>query len=128
MRLIDADVLKYALGSSDEAIYFDALIDEMPTIEPQINDWTPCAEGLPEAEDLDTIFDYCKLKRYLITVEYISKVDNFTYVKEVAYVKHFIGIPEREHSGWYDYTSGSWFQTGRVIAWMPKPEPYNPVS
>ena len=28
MRLIDADVLKYALGSSDEAIYFDALIDE----------------------------------------------------------------------------------------------------
>ena len=51
MRLIDADVLKYALGSSDEAIYFDALIDEMPTIEPRINDWTPCAEGLPEKVD-----------------------------------------------------------------------------
>lgn len=49
MRLIDADVLKYALGCSDEAMRFDAMIDEMPTINPSPV-WVPCSEGLPKNE------------------------------------------------------------------------------
>ena len=49
MRLIDADVLKYALGCSDEAMRFDAMIDEMPTINLSPV-WTPCSEVMPKPE------------------------------------------------------------------------------
>lgn len=88
-------------------------------------DWIPCADRMPEADVLKNIKDRFDLKRYLVTIEYVSKVDNFTYVKELAYVKDYIGFPATEHTGWFEYTSGSWFASGRITAWMPKPKPYS---
>lgn len=39
MRLIDADALDYALGASDEDIYYHHMLEEAPTIDAIPVDW-----------------------------------------------------------------------------------------
>lgn len=114
MRLIDADVLKYALGCSDEAMRFDAMIDEMPTINPS-PDWTPCAQGLPESEkdknECDvTIEKDCNGGRKRITMRGMLKNGKW-YGTDGA---------------WNIETSGIYGTNAKVIAWQPLPAPYNP--
>lgn len=106
MRPIDADALKYALGSSDEAIYFDAMIDEMPTIEPRINDWTPCADGTNLPRFGETV---------LVTVEFESG----SRIVFQAYRKWTI------FQSWFWVYSNDNRCWQKVIAWK-RQEPYNP--
>ena len=95
---------------------FEAL-DAFPTatIESTRPDWTPCAEGLPtpDAEESGV------LKRYLCTT---STPSGKFVVVELIYIT--IGEkPVWYDNDYYELFEGSGYQ---VMAWMPRPEPYNP--
>ena len=107
MRLIDADWVLAALGVFNDRKHGDAhffngiasaeeIVEHAPTI--ATRDWTPCAEGLPE---------------------------NSRYV--------FITLPHSTEAVQAYYLNGEWYNAVNqpisaelVIAWMPKPAPYNP--
>lgn len=125
MRPIDADaMIKFiqdGLNSKDpnkqfgnDAVQIMAEIEFAPTIFPR--DWTPCAEGLPDAEELFDIRDSYDLKRYWVTLDYESGNGTTRHVHQLAYAKSYIGFPAVDHVGWMEI-SGSWFANGKVIAW-----------
>ena len=65
MRLIDADALEDALGSSDRDIYCKEWIRDAPTIEIASNDgWIAVNERLPVEDDLVLIL--CKNKAIFV--------------------------------------------------------------
>ena len=97
MRLIDADVLKYALGCSDEAMRFDAMIDEMPTIN-QSPVWTPCSDGMPTNSGV-----------YGVTWKNLETDRDFAS----------FGTFDARMQRWDDQN-----ERYVITAWMPKPEPY----
>lgn len=119
MRTIDADVLKidiveegqrsrrYKLGEiwelNRDEIY--KVIDKQPTIESEPH-WIPCSERLPEEED------------YRECMECLDgAVWYYTSRKTMGL-------------GYYYYSTKQWSTIcdmkpdGKVIAWMPLPEPY----
>lgn len=100
MRLIDADVLDYELGSSDRDIYVRECLQDAPTVilEPH---WIPCSERLPKEEGF-----------YLVTLKYKHGAEtNIRYFK--------IENGKRYWSLWGNEN---------ITAWMPKPEPYKGVT
>ena len=78
-------------------------------------DWTPCAEGLPtpDAEENGV------RKRYLCTT---STPSGKFVVVELIYIT--VGEkPVWYDNDYYEPFEGSGYQ---VVAWMPRPQPYNP--
>ena len=110
MRAIDADALKEDLTRFyDNEVTARKLIDEQPTIQPEPH-WIPVTERLPENE-----------KRVLILND-----DNL-------YMIGFI----REYDCWnewryqyemYDDDVYEEEEQGKIVAWMPLPEPYKEVT
>ena len=122
MRLIDADALrKNAQHAKDISKWDGELlvvglghILNAPTIESP-RDWTPCAEGLPtpDAEENGV------RKRYLCTT--LIPCGKLVVVELI-----YITIGEKPvwyDNDYYELYEGSGYQ---VIAWMPRPQSYNP--
>ena len=85
-------------------------------------DWTPCANGMPNADAKDTNGNDIA---YLCTIQ--SPFRNCDIIREYCYGTH-IGFDGKDCIGWFfsgDYR-GSIYSDISVVAWMPKPDPYNP--
>ena len=119
MRLIDADALKrksqkvateawkLRIKATVEVILnqFIDYIDAAPTIKPEPQ-WIPCSERLPEDEDYHECMDcldgavwYCTDKGLIGLGYYYSSTKQWSTINDLK--------PD-----------------GKVIAWMPLPEPY----
>ena len=113
MRLIDADKLQKAIPAEEDNItgmgmtydemeaYNDGIDEQWkkiinaPTIQPEPH-WIPCSERLPEVNDT-----------YLVSYEDASVLMDW-----------FNGY-------WFFYqTNPAVEEIGTVVAWMPRPEPY----
>ena len=111
MRLIDADKVPYVeavkdtLEPSGEFYARREDIRAMPTIKPEPQ-WIPCSERLPEEDDYKSCIECLDGAVWYFT-------ENGT-----------MGI------GYYYESTKEWSTTddlktdGKVIAWMPLPEPY----
>ena len=107
MRLIDADALmnefnRTLLGNNPRGV-IRATIEDAPSVEPEQR-WIPCSERLPE--------DYAKV---LITTKYGIEFGHY----------------DEEEKMWeWLCESGTnyWEECDSVIAWMPLPEPYDPLT
>jgi hypothetical protein len=111
VRTIDGDALqekltkkkpapanaRYTEGFNDALLRFKSMIHTAPIIEPELK-WIPVCERLPE-EETDVL------------------ICNSTGNIEISR-----GLYSTEASDWIWYTSG--WRFGKVIAWMPLPEPY----
>lgn len=71
----------------------------------QENRWTPCSESLPEENEM-----------VLISAKYIGHLsNNAPYVEEGFFT----------HDGWYSAYGDNYSELlAKVVAWMPRPEPY----
>ena len=103
MRLIDADEIRikpeYMHDICGVAMIraedIARILNDMPTVEPESH-WIPCSERLPEVNDT-----------YLVSYEDASVLMDW-----------FNGY-------WFFYqTNPAVEEIGTVIAWMPRPEPY----
>ena len=121
MRLIDADALRESIITRQtEMSYEDAwaltCVDNAPTIEPR--KWIPCSERLPEEHD--SIFS-----RFYGTEKWRDAMFRKTSKIVIITVEHLDGT--RQTAPCYTI-DGEWNQSikgmGRVIAWMPLPEPW----
>ena len=80
--------------------HFVEYIEQLPSAQPEQR-WIPCSERLPEDVEIGE--------------EYPTAI---FCTRDAVYV------------GFYDYMSGKWwnddpfYTVGKVIAWMPLPEPY----
>ena len=98
MRLIDADKLLRDIEHYNLSDgKFQHWVEIQPTVEPELH-WIPCSERSPEVNDT-----------YLVSYEDASVLMDW-----------FNGY-------WFFYqTNPAVKETGTVIAWMPRPEPYQP--
>ena len=121
MRLIDADALRESIITRQtEMSYEDAwaltCVDNAPTIEPR--KWIPCSERLPEEHD--SIFS-----RFYGTEKWRDAMFRKTSKTVIITVEHLDGT--RQTAPCYTI-DGEWNQSmkgmGKVLAWMPLPEPY----
>lgn len=125
MRLIDADpimkFIQYGLNEKDpqKHIGYDGIrimteIEYAPTVQ-SAPIWTPCSDGLPEADSVET--KICDCKCYLTTrVRLSGKIE-----------RAIMQFGERRDgkNGWFDVIRMEYFN-GTVSAWQPLPEPYSP--
>ena len=121
MRLIDADALRESIITRQtEMSYEDAwaltCVDNAPTIEPR--KWIPCSERLPEEHD--SIFS-----RFYGTEKWRDAMFRKTSKTVIITVEHLDGTRQTAPCHTID---GEWNQSskgrGKVLAWMPLPEPW----
>ncbi|MEA4869914.1 MAG: DUF551 domain-containing protein [Christensenella sp.] len=140
MRLIDADAVEQKLvekyvhlkDCSDAIDVVREMVQAMPTIGTDEN-WTPCAERLPENEK--NVLLSCRTDRgrdYTCRGHYVEK-----YTKEIGCADDLEAdyddetdrnyCPEGFYENienWGDYSFV--YINDTVLAWQPLPEPYNP--
>lgn len=117
MRLIDADVLKEMIPTTDVdffencrncSLLYKEQVLELIDMTPTIDQWIPCSERLPEPNRHDAL-----------------NVDVY-YLAQTEFGDMIVASYNESHEGtkWWEQIYSYRIFDDEIVAWMPLPEPY----
>lgn len=117
MRLIDADVLKEMIPTTDVdffencrncSLLYKEQVLELIDMTPTIDQWIPCSERLPKPNRHDEL-----------------NVDVY-YLAQTEFGDMIVASYNESHEGtkWWEQMYSYRIFDDEIVAWMPLPEPY----
>lgn len=117
MRLIDADVLKEMIPTTDVdffencrncSLLYKEQVLELIDMTPTIDQWIPCSERLPEPNRHDAL-----------------NVDVY-YLAQTEFGDMIVASYNESHEGtkWWEQIYSYRIFDDEIVAWMPLPEPW----